>query len=43
MEKKKKRTYEAPVTDCVEIKTERILCGSPQFPDYTPGGDPFFG
>ena len=43
MEKKKKKEYAAPTTDVVEVKTQRFLCGSPQFPDYTPGGDPFFG
>ena len=41
MEKKKKKEYAAPVTESVELKTESILCGSPQFPDYFDGGDPF--
>ncbi len=41
METKKKKEYAAPVTESVELKTESILCGSPTFPDYIPGGDPF--
>lgn len=34
MEKKKKKTYAAPTTDVVELKTERILCGSMNDYDY---------
>lgn len=40
MENKKKKTYATPTTDVVEVKTERILCGSgdPQFYNPFNGG-----
>ena len=44
METKKKKEYAAPTTDVVELKMERVLCGSGGLnnPDgYGNGGDPF--
>ncbi len=31
MKKNKKRDYSTPLTNVMEVKSERILCGSPQF------------
>lgn len=40
METIKKELYEAPSTTVVEVKTEGIVCGSPDY-YYKPGyGDP---
>ena len=42
MEKKKKKEYVAPVTDPVELQTERILCVSGgDYPQWGNGGNLF--
>ena len=38
----KKKHYEAPKTDILELKAESFMCQSLTDPDdYIPGGDPF--